>query len=120
MKYSIKQLLRTPRKTCFFFLMLAFGTSLFVIGLNLWIQTSKSLQRIDETFTTIGAVTQKEDGMSVEEQWDAALNDNIYIEKPIYSQLLSVDLLKKLDLDYVSEPEQRRYRGENQMPFCGA
>lgn len=117
MKNSIKQLLRTPLKTGLLFLLLSFSTVLFTIGINLWIQVTERLKAADESFVTIGTVTQKENSLSSTAQWDAALKDYIYFDEPVYSEILPVDILKKLDIDYISDPEQRPYYGARSSDF---
>lgn len=116
-KNSIKQLLHTPLKTSLLFLLLSFSTVLFTIGINLWIQVTERLKAADEAFVTIGTVTQKENSLSSTAQWDAALKDYIYFDEPVYSEILPVDILKKLDIDYISEPEQRPYYGARSSDF---
>lgn len=117
MKNSIKQLLRTPLKTGLLFLLLLFSTVLFTIGTSLWIQVTERLKAADEFFVTIGTVTQKENSLSSNAQWDAALKDYIYFDEPVYSEILPVDILKELDIDYISEPEQRPYYGARSSDF---
>lgn len=43
MKNSLKQLLRTPMKTCLFFLLMTAATALLVMGANLWAQTQAKI-----------------------------------------------------------------------------
>lgn len=117
MKNGIKQLLRTPLKTGLLFLLLSFSIVLFTIGINLWIQVTERLKAADESFVTIGTVTQKENSLSSIAQWDAALKDYIYFDEPVYSEILPVDILKKLDIDYISEPEQQPYYGARSSDF---
>ncbi len=117
MKNGIKQLLRTPIKTGLLFLLLLLSTVLFIIGINLWIQVTERVKAADESFVTIGTVTQKENSLTSTAQWDAALKDYIYFDEPVYSEILSVDILKNLDIDYISEPEQRPYYGARSSDF---
>lgn len=117
MKNGIKQLLRTPIKTGLLFLLLSFSAVLFTIGTNLWVQVSERLNAADDLFITIGTVTQKENGLSSASQWDAALKNYIYYDTPVYSKLLTTDILEKLSIEFISKPEQRPYYGAMSCDF---
>lgn len=109
-KNSIKQLLRSPKKTTSFFILISLSTALLFIGLNLGIQIRFQLSKADEEFVTIGTVSQKEDAIATKAQWDAALGSYIYYEYPIYNNILTVDVLKNIqNIEYLSFPEQRPY-----------
>lgn len=111
-KNSVKQLLRSPKKTTSFFLLIVMSTTLLFIGLNLGIQIRFQLSKADEEFVTIGTVSQKEDAIATKAQWDVALGSYIYYEYPIYNNLLTVDLLNNVqNIEYLSVPEQRAYYG---------
>ena len=61
MKNSLKQLLRTPMKTCLFFLLMTAATALLVLGANLWAQTQAQMDAVEKQFTTLGTVEQLPD-----------------------------------------------------------
>lgn len=111
MKNSLKQIFRTPIKTGLFCIIFIFGTVLFTVGLNLWLELSEKIRIADETFVTIGMVRQKEQSTMMEEWWDAGLKDYDYWETEVYGDLLSADVLESLDIEYISGPRQRPYFG---------
>ncbi|MCI9440493.1 MAG: hypothetical protein HFH15_04530 [Ruminococcus sp.] len=88
-----------------------FGTMLFTVGLNLWLEISEKIKMADETFVTIGTVRQKEQSTMMEGQWDAGLKDYIYQETETYGDLLDPEILESLDIEYISGPQQRPYFG---------
>ena len=53
MKNSLKQLLRTPMKTCLFFLLMTAATALLVMGANLWAQTQAKIDAAEGLFVTL-------------------------------------------------------------------
>lgn len=117
MKNSIKQMLRTPWRTGLFLLLILLSTALFMVGMSLFLQTEENLRRADKAFVTIGTVKQKANTMRLEEQWDAALKDNIYSETPVYNEIFSTEILKIPGIEYISGPEQRPYYGAFSSDF---
>lgn len=111
MKNSLKQLFRTPVKTGLFCMIFLFGTVLFTVGLNLWLEISEKIKAADETFVTIGMAEQKEQSTVMEQWWDAGLKDYSYRETEVYGEYLTPDILENLDVEYISKPRQRPYFG---------
>lgn len=111
MKNSLKQLFRTPVKTGLFCVIFLFGTALFTVGLNLWLEISEKIKAADETFVTIGMAGQKEQSTFMERRWDAGLKGYVYQEKAAYGAYLTPDILEGLDVGYISKPRQRPYFG---------
>lgn len=111
MKNSLKQIFRTPVKTGLFCIIFTFGTLIFSVGLNLWLEISEKIKAADETFVTIGTVEQKEQSTAIEQWWDAGLKDYLYQETKIYGDFLEPEILNGLVPEYVSPPRQRPYFG---------
>lgn len=111
MKNSLKQLFRTPVKTGLFCVIFLFGTALFTVGLNLWLEISEKIKAADETFVTIGMAGQKEQSTFMERRWDAGLKSYVYQEKAAYGEYLMPDILEGLNVGYISKPRQRPYFG---------
>lgn len=111
MKNSMKQIFRMPLKAGLFCIIFIFGTMLFTVGLNLWLELSEKIKAADEVFSTVCMVRQKEQSTILEEQWDAGLKKFIYQEKKVYGDFLTTDILENLAIDYVSGPQQRPYFG---------
>lgn len=111
MKNSLKQIFRTPLKTGLFCIIFIFGTILFSVGLNLWLEISEKIKTADEAFVTIGMVRQKEQSTMMTHWWDAGLKDYIYQETKAYGDFLAPEVLKSLDIEYISSPQQRPYFG---------
>lgn len=111
MKNSLKQIFRTPLKTGLFCMIFIFGTMLFTVGLDLWLEISEKINTADETFVTIGTVRQKEQSTIMKGQWDAGLKDYIYQETETYGEFLDPGILENLDVEYIKGPQQRPYFG---------
>lgn len=56
---SIRQLMRTPVKTLFFFALLALAIAFLLLGCNLWFIAGNNIRLIENSYTTIGTVEQK-------------------------------------------------------------
>lgn len=80
---SIKQLFRTPFKLVLFLILLAAGTALLMVGSALWMKSAQQLKKMEEIFTTIGTVTQKETRTATYDQWDAALQEYVQDRKSV-------------------------------------
>ena len=109
MKNSLKQLLRTPMKTCLFFLLMAAATALLVMGANLWAQTQAQMDAVEKQFTTLGTVEQKPNRTQMRTGWNAA--DGAYYSEaePVYDSVISADVLDFDGANYLKAPEKRPY-----------
>lgn len=108
---SIKQLLRTPFKLILFLLLTAISTALLVLGLHLWNDTSKKLNALEESFTTIATVAQKEDSIRTHNIWDAALERYSHSTHSVYNSVISETVLEYDGANYLKGPEKRPYYG---------
>ncbi len=108
---SIRQLLRTPFKLILFLLLCSMSTALLVFGLHLWISTAEKLEAVEESFTTIGMVTQKEDAIEITGQWDAASKNYTNFDQRVYNKLLPETILQFEGANYLSGPEKRPFYG---------
>ena len=106
---SLKQLLRTPMKTCLFFLLMAAATALLVMGANMWAQTQAQMDAVEKQFTTLGTVEQKPNRTQMRTGWDAA--DGAYYSEaePVYDSVISADVLDFDGANYLKAPEKRPY-----------
>lgn len=94
-----------------FFCIVMLSTVFFTLGCSLWMGVHDSINRMKDTFTTIGTVTQKPDHMVMEKKWDAALQDYKVREKSNYTQILDTDILNNLDVPYIRKLEKRPFYG---------
>ena len=106
---SLKQLLRTPMKTCLFFLLMTAATALLVLGANLWAQTQAQIDAVEKQFTTLGTVEQKPNRTQMRTGWNAA--DGAYYSEaePVYDSVISADVLDFDGANYLKAPEKRLY-----------
>jgi putative ABC transport system permease protein len=111
MKNSIKQLFRKKWMSILFFCIIMLGTVFFTLGCSLWMGVQDSINRMKDTFTTIGTVTQKPDNIVTEKRWDAALKKYKIKESSNYTQILDVDILNNLDIVYMHKLEKRSFYG---------
>ena len=106
---SLKQLLRTPMKTCLFFLLMTAATALLVLGADLWAQTQAQMDAVEKQFTTLGTVEQKPNRTQMRTGWNAA--DGAYYSEaePVYDSVISADVLDFDGANYLKAPEKRLY-----------
>jgi hypothetical protein len=108
---SIKQLLRTPFKLILFFLLASMSTALLVLGIHLWNDTTQKLNAMEEAFTTIATVTQKEDSIKITNIWDAALQSYTHYNSLVYDRIIPESVLQFEGANYLNGPEKRPYYG---------
>lgn len=108
---SIKQLFRTPFKLVLFLILLAAGTALLMVGSALWMKSAQQLKKMEEIFTTIGTVTQRETRTATYDQWDAALQEYVHWTYPAYDTVLPESILEFEGAEYLKGPEKRPYYG---------
>lgn len=106
---SLKQLIRTPVKTVLFLLLMAAATALLVLGANLWADTQQKIDRVEESFTTIGTVEQKPSGTREVSYWDFMSKDTVSYTADVYDPALSVDILDFEGANYLAGPEKRPF-----------
>ena len=111
MKNSIKQLFRRKRMSILFFCIIMLSTAFFTLGCSLWMGIQDSINRMKDTFTTIGTVVQKPDNVTMEKKWDAGLRDYKLRENPNYTKILDADILNNLDVPYIHKLEKRPFYG---------
>ena len=90
---SLSRLWRTPVKTAFFFLLLAFTVALVCAGGSLWKLCGDNLERFETIFTTIGTVEQTPERMEQESVWYADEENYRYFNRSVYGETVSVDVL---------------------------
>lgn len=70
-----------------------------------------SINRMKDSFTTIGTVTQKPDSILTEQEWNAELQKYKITERAGYTQILNEELLNSLDVAYINKVEHRPFYG---------
>ena len=114
---SLKQLLRTPMKTCLFFLLMTAATALLVLGAGLWLNTQHKIDAAESAFTTIGTVTQKENAVQVSPLWSASTKSYMSFSSPVYDSLIDESVLDFSGVEYLAGPERRPYY-TSVLPNC--
>lgn len=103
---SIKQLLRTPLKVLLFILLLAAATILLVFGSVLLVQTNAHIKHVEDTFTTIGMVSQLPSSTQTVILEDSCGNIKT-ANYDIYDEFLTLDVLDFEGAGYIVPPENR-------------
>ena len=110
MKNSLKQLLRTPMKTCLFFLLMIAATALLVLGANLWAQTQAKIDAAEGLFVTLGTVEQLPD---YEAPVKTKTLDSLWLgaeeTESVYGTVYDESVLDFPGAAYVHGPEKRTY-----------
>lgn len=110
-RYSIKQILRTPVKSFFFLLLITVAGIFLSLGSVLWITNSSNIRAYEETFITIGTVEQRASSIKQTVVWDAERKDYSLWQDAEYHTILPVSLLFFEGANYIKEPEKRSYYG---------
>lgn len=107
---SIKQLFRTPVKTLFFFVLLIFTITFFMLGFNLWSFADSNMARIESTFMTIGTVEQKPLLAEMAVQWDAEKKEYRSFPRTTYGkERIPLSVLDFEGANYILKPEKRPF-----------
>lgn len=103
---SIKQLFRTPLKALLFILLLSASTTLLVFGSVLLIKTNMRINQVEDTFTTIGMVSQLPSSTEtvVSENGCDSIDTASY---DFYDELVTLDMLDFEGANYIVPPENR-------------
>ncbi len=109
MKNSLKQMMRTPVRTVFFLILMAFAALLMTLGSNIWMKGIKTMAKYEESFVTIGTVRQKPDSYEETMEWDAEFKEYNVTKKEHYDSYHTVDDLLFPGAEYIMEPEQRAF-----------
>lgn len=105
---SMKKLLRTPLKTLLFLALLCLSTGLLAIGLNLWNWSGENLRKMAASFHTVGTVSQTQDALKTEDQWDGIGEKYYRTDQPVFKDILPVSVFDKLPADlFLARPEKR-------------
>lgn len=94
---AVKQLLRTPWKTLLFFLLLALSAGLLVTGVNLYYSCTAALREVEESYETVGTITQAPDGTEIP-VYDLGNGTTISTgyEEDVFTTILPEDVLEGL------------------------
>lgn len=107
---SIRQLMRTPVKTLFFFALLALAIAFLLLGCNLWFIAGNNIRLIENSYTTIGTVEQKP--ISVE-RGPTTFEETMYgvigfgQNYTRYGETIPASVLDFEGAGYIIKPEQR-------------
>lgn len=105
---SMKKLLRTPLKTLLFLALLCLSTSLLAIGLSLWNWSGENLRKMAASFHTVGTVSQTQDSLKTEDQWDGIGEKYFRTDQPVFKDILPVSVFDKLPANlFLARPEKR-------------
>lgn len=108
---SIRQMCRTPLKLLLFFILVSISTGLVVVGTQLYLESSRKLEKAGEIFHTIATVEQKESRMEQSASWDGALKEYSYRDYPVYEEIIPLRVLDFPEAQYIAGPEKRPYYG---------
>jgi putative ABC transport system permease protein len=106
---SIKQLMRTPVKTLFFFVLLILTVTFLMLGFSLWSTANENMRRLESSFVTIGTVEQKATSMETWGLWDAELKEYIYSTYPRQGDPVPISVLDFPGANYIRRPEKHPY-----------
>ena len=109
MKNSLKQMMRTPVRTVFFLILMAFAALLMTLGSNIWMKGIKTMAKYEESFMTIGTVRQEPDSYEEIMEWDAEFKEYNVTKQEHYDSYHTVDDLLFPEAEYIVEPEQRAF-----------
>ena len=109
LKYSLKQMIRTPGKTIFFLLLIGLSTTLLTLGAYLWSTTDQNAKDFEENYTTVGTVQQEMDMLESYQYWDAVDRNYYYYSRPTYNSMVPLSVLDFDGANYLSPPEKRPY-----------
>lgn len=108
-RLEIKQMYRTPVRTAFFFLMIFLSGVLLSSGVIMWYQNKARGKLYEESFSTVGTVTQLQVNTKETRLWDAALGDYRLYRGPEYSGYFPLSILDFEGSNYLKAPEFRPY-----------
>lgn len=111
MKNSLKQMMRTPVRTIFFFALMTLAAFLMTFGLCIWQKSSRTMAVYEDRFLTIGTVRQMPKSFEQTFRWDAEGKDYDIIKRPQYSSYITTEDLLFPGAEYIAGPEQRAYYG---------
>jgi putative ABC transport system permease protein len=106
---SIRQLLRTPMKTFFFFALLIFTITFFMLGYHLWTTATQNIDRIEDFFITIGTVEQKAVTVATHAMWDGETKSYMYFSHSVREGQIPVSVLDFEGAEYIIKPEKRPF-----------
>lgn len=104
---SIKQICRTPVKLVLFIIAMISSTMIFASGIMLLLHTNSELNSLENTYTTIATVEQKNSSIETYSSWDAATETYEYFQAPVYEEMLDKSILNFEGVEYIEEPEKR-------------
>lgn len=108
---SIKQLVRTPLKFCILLASMLISTIILNLGCSLLVTSTMQLDDLEQSYTTIATVQQKETSIENYAIWDAATNQYTNQSYHAYDQTLSIKMLENEQLTYLQKPFKRPYYG---------
>lgn len=111
MKNNLKFIFRTPIRTIIFCIIFTCSAALFSAGIHLWLQITHNMRQAEEAFSTVGKVSQIPESTFLDGWWDAGLDKYVYQEKEAYGRIVDEEILKGLDVDFVSDWQKTPYFG---------
>lgn len=104
---SIKQICRTPVKLMVLVIAMAISSMILILGICLLFHTNSELNVLEESYTTIGTVEQKNNSISTSALWDAATQSYEIFQEPIYEEIIDESILDFEGAEYIEKPEKR-------------
>ena len=98
---SIKQICRTPVKLVLFIIAMISSTMIFASGIMLLLHTNSELNSLENTYTTIATVEQKNSSIETYSSWDAATETYEYFQAPVYEEILDKSILNFEGVEYI-------------------
>lgn len=106
-KNSIRQLWRMKGRTLLFVLLLLLASGLCSLGMGFRVINERNIEKYENTFTTIGTVTQKPNAVGEERRWDAEDRDYQLYSTAVYDSYVPLSALDFEGAGYLSGPEKR-------------
>lgn len=106
-KNSIRQLWRMKGRTSLFVLLLLLASGLCSLGMGFRAINARNIEKYEDTFTTIGTVTQKPKAVVEGKTWDAEQKDYELFSQLVYDSFVPLSVLDFEGADYLSGPEKR-------------
>lgn len=104
---SIVQLIRTPKKSIMFLLLILVSTMFLALGSSLWIINNRNMEYYKDSFVTIGTVEQRATSVKQVKWWSQASGKFYFYHIPGYEDRIPLSVLDFDDANYIHKPENR-------------
>lgn len=104
---SIVQLIRTPKKSIMFLLLILVSTMFLALGSSLWIINNRNMEYYKDSFVTIGTVEQRATSVKQVKWWSQSSGKFLFYHIPVYEDRIPLSVLDFDDANYIHKPENR-------------